>query len=95
MAIKVIDEETASPDFIQNFLPREIEISKRLEHRNLLTTMLYFSYEHKTYIVTELGRFDLLQYLRLKGKYQIYSLAVGLDIADASGWSQRRSFSIF
>ena len=29
--------------------------------------MLYFSYEHKTYIVTELGRFDLLQYLRLKG----------------------------
>merc|ERR1711915_184689 len=66
VAIKVIDEQTASPDFIQNFLPREIEISKRLEHRNLLTTMLYFSYEHKTYIVTELGRFDLL-YLRLKG----------------------------
>jgi len=67
VAIKVIDEKTASADFISNFLPREIEISKKLEHRNLLQTMLFFSWDDRTYIVTELGRFDLLQYLRLKG----------------------------
>lgn len=71
VAIKVVDEQTASPDFITNFLPREIEISKKLEHKNLLTTMLYFSHRDKTYIVTELARFDLLQYLRLKGTQHI------------------------
>ena len=69
VAIKVVDEHTASADFITNFLPREIEISKKIEHRNLLKTMDYFSLQSKTYIVTELARFDLLQYLRLKGIY--------------------------
>jgi len=67
VAIKVVNEQTASADFITNFLPREIEISRKIEHRNLLKTMLYFSFHGKTYIVTELARFDLLQYLRLKG----------------------------
>jgi hypothetical protein len=68
VAIKVIDENMAASDFITNFLPREIEISLRIEHKNLLTTMLHFSGNGKTYIVTPLARFDLLQYLRLKGK---------------------------
>ena len=29
--------------------------------------MLFFEDAQRSYIVTELGRFDLLQYLRLKG----------------------------
>ena len=66
-AIKIIDEKTAPSDFIQNFMPREIEISKQIQHKNLLTTLKHFSFMEKTYIITELANFDLLQYLRLKG----------------------------
>jgi len=86
VAIKVIDHKSASSEFVTHFLPREIEISKQLQHRNLLTTMLFFEDAQRSYIVTELGRFDLLQYLRLKGALReslcrrlFYELASGID----------------
>lgn len=67
VAIKIIDEKMAAQDFIQVFLPRELEISKLVNHVNLLTTLEHFQLNNKSYIITELARFDLLQYLRLKG----------------------------
>jgi serine/threonine protein kinase len=68
IAIKIIDIKTSPVDFIKRFLPREINISKLVNHSNLLTTISDFETNGKHYIVTELARFDLLQYLRLKGK---------------------------
>ena len=38
-----------------------------MDHVNLLTTLEHFQLNNKSYIITELARFDLLQYLRLKG----------------------------
>jgi len=67
IAIKIIDIKTSPVDFIKRFLPREINISKLVNHSNLLTTISDFETNGKHYIVTELARFDLLQYLRLKG----------------------------
>lgn len=67
VAIKVIDESKSREDFLEIFLPREIKISKQIEHKNLLTTLEYFSLDKMTYIITDLARYDLLQYLRMKG----------------------------
>jgi len=85
-AIKIIDEKTAPPDFISYFLPREIEISKSIQHKNLLTTLSHFSHQNKTYIVTEMARFDVLQYLRIKGALReslarrlFYELSCGIQ----------------
>jgi len=86
LAIKVIDIKTAPADFIKRFLPREINISKLVNHSNLLTTISDFETNGKHYIVTELARFDLLQYLRLKGplretlaKRLFYELISGIN----------------
>ena len=68
MAIKVIDESKSRKDFLETFLPREIKISQQIEHKNLLTTIEYFSLNNMTYIITDIARYDLLQYLRMKGK---------------------------
>ena len=50
-------------------MPRELAISKLINHVNLLTTITDFESSKKHYIVTELARYDLLQYLRLKGMF--------------------------
>ena len=61
---------SAPSDFVKKFLPRELAISKMINHKNLLTTITNFESNKKHYIVTELARYDLLQYLRLKGLFQ-------------------------
>ena len=48
-------------------MPRELEIAKSANHTNLLATLDAFHVGDKFYIATDLARFDLLQYLRLKG----------------------------
>ena len=68
IALKIIDARTAPSDFVRRFLPRELEISRLINHENLLRVITDFESSKKYYIVTELARFDLLQYLRLKGK---------------------------
>jgi len=67
IALKIIDIKTAPSDFVKKFMPRELAISKLVNHVNLLTTITDFESNKKHYIVTELARYDLLQYLRLKG----------------------------
>lgn len=67
IALKIIDARTAPIDFVRRFLPRELEISRLINHENLLRVITDFESSKKYYIVTELARFDLLQYLRLKG----------------------------
>jgi len=67
VAVKIIEINTAPSDFIKKFMPRELAISKLINHVNLLTTITDFESSKKHYIVTELARYDLLQYLRLKG----------------------------
>lgn len=67
IALKIIDMKTAPSDFVKKFMPRELAISKLVNHVNLLSTITDFESNKKHYIVTELARYDLLQYLRLKG----------------------------
>lgn len=69
VAVKVVDAKTAPIDFIKRFLPRELEITRfdKVHHNNLMSTITDFESNKKFYIITELARFDLLQYLRLKG----------------------------
>ena len=74
IALKIIDARTAPSDFVRRFLPRELEISRLINHENLLRTITDFESSKKYYIVTELARFDLLQYLRLKGDFYSFTL---------------------
>ena len=96
MAVKIIDCKTAAQDFVQNFMPRELEISKQVKHNNLLTTLDHFELNNKNYIITELARFDLLQYLRLKGGLRetlvrriFYELISGIDHLHQNGLVHR------
>ena len=36
VALKVINKKTAPRDFLEKFLPREIEVMKKLKHPNLI-----------------------------------------------------------
>jgi len=96
VAVKIIDCKTAAQDFVQNFMPRELEISKQVKHNNLLTTLDHFELNNKNYIITELARFDLLQYLRLKGGLRetlvrriFYELTSGIDHLHQNGLVHR------
>jgi len=68
VAIKIINKRTAPKDFLEKFLPRELEILQILNHRNIVRAYEIIHINTKTYISLEwAGHGDLLQYVRLKG----------------------------
>ncbi|XP_010832486.1 PREDICTED: testis-specific serine/threonine-protein kinase 1-like [Bison bison bison] len=56
VAVKIIDRKKAPTDFLEKFLPREIEILAMLNHRSIIKTYEIFeTSDGKVYIVMELG----------------------------------------
>ncbi|NXN26106.1 TSSK1 kinase, partial [Nycticryphes semicollaris] len=69
VAIKIIDKRKTPQDFLERFLPREIEALKRLQHPSIIKTYEIFETSAgKVYIVMELGeKGDLLDYIKVTG----------------------------
>ncbi|KAM8818656.1 testis-specific serine/threonine-protein kinase 1-like [Rhynchonycteris naso] len=69
VAVKIIDRKKAPTDFLEKFLPREIEILTMLNHRSIIKTYEIFeTSDGKVYIVMELGvQGDLLEFIKTRG----------------------------
>uniref|UniRef100_L7N1D5 non-specific serine/threonine protein kinase n=1 Tax=Myotis lucifugus TaxID=59463 RepID=L7N1D5_MYOLU len=69
VAVKIIDRKKAPADFLEKFLPREIEILTMLNHRSIVKTYEIFeTSDGKVYIVMELGvQGDLLEFIKTRG----------------------------
>ncbi|KAM9175793.1 testis-specific serine/threonine-protein kinase 3 [Mergus octosetaceus] len=56
VAIKIIDKKEGPEEFIQRFLPRELQIVGRLDHKNIIRVYeMLESAEEKIYLVMELA----------------------------------------
>ncbi|CAM2103150.1 testis-specific serine/threonine-protein kinase 2-like [Lepidochelys kempii] len=69
VAVKIIDRKKAPHDFLERFLPREIEILAKVNHCSVVKTYEIFeTSDGKVYIVMELGtKGDLLEFIKSKG----------------------------
>lgn len=69
VAIKIINKRKTPRDYLEKFLPREIEALRRLDHPSIIKTYEVFETPAgKIYIVMELGeKGDLLSYIRITG----------------------------
>ncbi|XP_053225028.1 testis-specific serine/threonine-protein kinase 2-like [Podarcis raffonei] len=69
VAVKIIDRKKAPLDFLERFLPREIDILAKVNHRSIIKTYEIFeTSDGKVYIVMELGvQGDLLEFIKSKG----------------------------
>ncbi|CAK6440267.1 unnamed protein product [Pipistrellus nathusii] len=69
VAVKIIDRKKAPTDFLEKFLPREIEILTMLNHRSIVKTYEIFeTSDGKVYIIMELGvQGDLLEFIKTRG----------------------------
>ncbi|XP_018497327.1 testis-specific serine/threonine-protein kinase 3-like [Galendromus occidentalis] len=94
-AVKVIDTTRVSDDFKGRFLPRELEILSRIDHRHIVNVLRIFKASEKVFIVMDLAEDgDLLCYIKKKkflsdSRSRIYFLQIidalnylhGLDVA--------------
>jgi len=87
-AVKVINRKTAPQSFLKKFLPRELDVARRLDHRNVIKTFLIHDVRSSDFIfiISELARTDLLEYMKLKGALRetlvrrlFYDLASGVN----------------
>lgn len=93
VALKIINKKTAPKDFLEKFLPREIEVMKKIKHPNLIRLFDLFQISSKLYFVLEwAGHGDLLQYVRLCGPLKddscrqlFHQLCVGVQYLHDSG----------
>lgn len=93
VALKIINKKTAPKDFLEKFLPREIEVMKKIKHPNLIRMFELFQISNKLYFVLEwAGHGDLLQYVRLCGPLKeescrqfFHQLCVGVQYLHDSG----------
>ncbi|XP_076141083.1 testis-specific serine/threonine-protein kinase 1-like [Alosa pseudoharengus] len=69
VAVKIINRKKAAADFLEKFLPRELEIQASLCHPNVVKIFKIFeTSDGKVFIVMELGvRGDLLEYVKSRG----------------------------
>ncbi|NXT26862.1 TSSK1 kinase, partial [Syrrhaptes paradoxus] len=69
VAVKIIDKKKTPRDFLQRFLPREIDALRRLYHPSIIKTYEIFETSAgKVFIVMELGeKGDLLDYIKTTG----------------------------
>ena len=69
VAIKIINRENAATDFLERFLPRELQIILHLKHTNICEYYDVMDTGNKVYIVMEFAlNGDLLEYI-LKNKF--------------------------
>lgn len=68
VACKMICKKKAPKDFVEKFLPRELDILKRIDHQNILGSADIFEFPTKVYIMMDLAENgDLLDYIKNKG----------------------------
>ncbi|XP_074868845.1 testis-specific serine/threonine-protein kinase 2-like [Carettochelys insculpta] len=69
VAVKIINKKKAPHDFLERFLPREIEILAKVNHCSIIKTYEIFeTSDGKIYIVMELGvQGDLLEFIKSRG----------------------------
>jgi len=67
-ACKIICKRKAPKDFVTKFMPREMEVIKKLDHDNVVRLKSVFEFESKVYIFMELAENgDLLTYIKHQG----------------------------
>jgi len=88
IAVKIINKKTAPGSFVRKFLARELDVVQRLNHKNIIQTIKVHEprSSDNIYILTELARTDLLEYMKLKGPLRetlvrrlFYDLSSGID----------------
>ncbi|XP_036384704.1 testis-specific serine/threonine-protein kinase 6 [Megalops cyprinoides] len=69
VAIKIINRKRASANFLEKFLPRELEILPSLNHPHIVKTFEIFeTLEGKVYVIMELGvQGNLLEFIKTRG----------------------------
>ncbi|KAM5237693.1 testis-specific serine/threonine-protein kinase 1-like [Ctenodactylus gundi] len=72
VAVKIIDRKKAPTDFLEKFLPREIEVLTIVSHSSIIKTYEIFeTMQGKVYIIMELGvQGDLLDFIKSQGALQ-------------------------
>jgi len=67
-ACKIICKKKAPKDFITKFMPRELDIIKKLDHDNVIRLKSVFEFESRVFIFMELAdNGDLLSYIKRHG----------------------------
>lgn len=66
LAAKIIDRTRAPDDFLNKFLPRELDLYTKLEHPNIIKVYDIINILHRVYIFMELAECgDLLDFIRV------------------------------
>lgn len=67
-ACKIICKKKAPKDFVNKFLPRELDVLRRINHENIVNCSEIFEYPTKVFIVMEMAvNGDLLDYVKKNG----------------------------
>jgi len=67
LAVKVIRKDKAPQDFMERFLPRELDILEKLSHPNIIALYHTINLTNYTYIFMELAENgDLLDYVKVR-----------------------------
>lgn len=68
VAIKIVNRQKAPQDFLQRFLPRELEIWPKLDHPHIIKFCRSFEESEHVYIVLEYAsNGDMLKYVQNYG----------------------------
>ncbi|XP_074030060.1 testis-specific serine/threonine-protein kinase 3-like [Leptinotarsa decemlineata] len=69
-ACKIINKKYAGDDFIEKFLPRELQIISNIKHQNIVTVHKIIQLKYEVYIFMDYCKHgDLLEYIKLKGPF--------------------------
>lgn len=68
VAIKIINKKKAPKDFQTRFLPRELDLMKKIKHQYIIEMFEILHFNGKVYLILEMaGHGDLLEYIKLRG----------------------------
>ena len=68
VAIKIVSKKKAPEDYLTKFLPREIQVLKRLRHQHCISLLEAIETNTRIYLIMNLAENgDLLEYIRSKG----------------------------
>ena len=67
IAIKILNKKAASDEYLTKFLPREIDIIRMLNHKNIINLIGLFKTENHCYFLLELAENgDLLDFINAR-----------------------------